>query len=85
MSEDLNLLNEIDDSKTKHPKETEFNPDLEKLKLARNTLFWLAGIFILSMICQLSGTPHSEKIFEITSHGVPPIVTLILGYYFSKT
>jgi len=74
-----------EDSEKPSPETIAYHPDKERLSLAKSVLLGLTIIFVLSMVLFVCSPEQGRAIFEIASHGIPPIVTLILGYYFSKT
>jgi hypothetical protein len=63
--------------------------DRHKLDFARQILFALAVIYFLSLVvysvdtyfCQCEA---GKKIFETSSTILPPIATLVIGYYFGS-
>ena len=55
-----------------------------RLYFAAVTLSGMGIIFILAMAMNLWGGPAGSSVFEACKTGLPPIVTLILGYYFGK-
>lgn len=57
----------------------------EKLSFAKYVLASLMFVFILASLSYLLVPNEGKIIFELTSHIVPPIVTLVLGYYFGKS
>lgn len=60
-------------------------PETEILRLAKHTLFGLFIIFSISAIIRsYSDSCGTEVVFESVKQIVPSIVTLVLGYYFSR-
>ena len=51
----------------------------DKLKFAKQILVWIALLFILSFIMSALGF---SAIFELCKEILPPIATLVIGYYF---
>ena len=56
----------------------------EKLKLAKIVLLGLAIIFVLSGFAHIVTPTRGGVIFETCKSLLPPIATLILGYYFAE-
>lgn len=56
----------------------------KQLHFAAATLTGLGLIFVLSMAMYLWGGEKGTAIFEACKTIIPPIITLILGYYFGK-
>ena len=76
----------VEDDLVSRPEPTE-QPltELRKLRLAEGTLVVIAVLFLLSMIAVcLIPTKESNLVFDTCRQTLPPIVTLILGYYFSR-
>ena len=68
------------------------NADMSKMYFAAAVLAFLAFIFILSAILYAfgpesnNGTDQAGKaIFEACAKIIPPLVTLIIGFYFGTT
>ena len=59
-------------------------PETKKLHFAAATLTGLGLIFVLSMAMNLWGGDKGVTVFEACKTIVPPIITLILGYYFGQ-
>lgn len=59
-------------------KESEVSPK-DKLKFAKQILFGLVILFIASFVMSALGF---KEIFESCKEILPPIATLIIGYYF---
>jgi hypothetical protein len=59
-------------------------PESDKLVLAGRLLFGLAVLMLLGGLAYYFNEKTGEKIFSTCTTTIPPIVTLILGYYFSK-
>jgi len=89
--ESLDLSREVLSKKVWHPEKEPWHPDKAKMKLAYIVLGGIFAYFIITLICfSLSNFGYfdlvvSNSLFEILKTGLLPIVTLILGYYFSKT
>lgn len=63
----------------------EWHPKKERLKLA----FWILGglfcLYLLSMLAYAeSCSSAGATIFEAAQKILPPIATLVIGYYFSR-
>ncbi len=56
----------------------------DRFRLARITLSVVAGFFVLGGLAQLFGGKPGEKIFDVCISILPPIATLIIGYYFGE-
>lgn len=56
----------------------------DKFSFAQRLVFAILGIFVLSGIAAIVDNKEGENIFKGTLTVFPPIVTLILGYYFSQ-
>jgi hypothetical protein len=88
----IDFSNEIKNEtiKSQKPDLKLWHPEKAKMRLA----YWvLAGIFIIFIVSVLSNylaknglldMSLSNSLFELCKTGLLPIVTLILGYYFSK-
>jgi hypothetical protein len=60
-------------------------PEQEKLALAKWLLLGVAIMFTLGGVAYLvNDGPRGEKIFEACVTVLPPIATLVIGYYFSQ-
>jgi hypothetical protein len=57
--------------------------EADKLGLAKGTLIALAIVFVISAVTY-GINDQSKAVFETVKQVVPPIVTLILGYYFAS-
>lgn len=55
----------------------------DMLKLARQILLVSSILYFLSWIADWVIPGH--EIFDRSSTSIPPIVTLVIGYYFGKT
>jgi len=64
--------------------------DVQRLRLARHILCALAAIFIFVVIgyvwvsARSHGSEAAKEVFEFVKETFPPIVTLILGAYFTR-
>lgn len=61
--------------------------DHDRLGFAKHILVVCAGLFLIAAILYALpcvNTQASQKIFETFTTVLPPIVTLVLGYFFSK-
>lgn len=61
--------------------------DHDRLGFAKDILLACALLFFISAILYVLpcvNTQASQKIFETFTTVLPPIVTLVLGYFFSK-
>jgi hypothetical protein len=63
----------------------DFHPQKERLKLA----YWiLAALFVLYLVSIVSYSwgcsTAGDKIFEAAQKILPPIATLVIGYYFAR-
>jgi hypothetical protein len=62
----------------------------ERIKLARHVLMGLGGIFVFVIIgyvwvsARSKGASAAKDVFEFVKETFPPIVTLILGAYFTR-
>ena len=56
----------------------------EKLDLAKMTLLGVVILWLLGGFALAFKTPHGMDIFDACKTILPPIATLILGYYFSE-
>ena len=58
----------------------------DKLALAKWLLGGVALLLILGGVAYfLSDTPRVEKLFQACITTLPPIATLVIGYYFSQS
>lgn len=55
---------------------------VHRLSLAKSILFSLAVLFALGMF--ISSFTHNNEIFDACKTVLPPIATLIIGYYFGE-
>ena len=55
---------------------------VHRLSFAKSILFGLAILFVLGMI--ISTFTHNNEIFDACKTVLPPIATLIIGYYFGE-
>jgi hypothetical protein len=53
------------------------------LRFAKLILAAIAGLFILGMFCQL--ITQDKIIFESCKMILPPVATLVIGFYFGKS
>jgi hypothetical protein len=58
--------------------------ETEKLKLAKWILLGIAGLFLYGSITLLTDDEQGSVIFEACKTILPPIGTLIIGYYFTE-
>ena len=56
----------------------------KRLRFAGQILLVLATIFIGSMLLAFWQPVNGDPIFEACKTAIPPIVTLILGFYFGQ-
>lgn len=68
----------------KLPEVKDFNPNKAKHNLAQNTLLTVAIIFFLAGVSAVFGGEKGKDVFDTCATVLPPIATLILGYFFSK-
>jgi hypothetical protein len=86
----FDLGEEVLSKKAWKPEKEPCHPDKAKMKLAYVVLGGIFTFFIITLICSsLAKLGYfdfavSNSLFEIFKTGLLPIVTLILGYYFSK-
>ncbi|KVD26433.1 hypothetical protein [Burkholderia ubonensis] len=69
--------------------EVSFNIEKEKIALARLVLLGLAILFGVSFVayvakCQYIDGNSAKTAFEFVREAFPPIVTLVLGAYFTR-
>lgn len=87
----IDLSKEIPSKKSWYPAKEPWHPDKAKMQLAYVVLGGIFAYFIITLICSSLAklgyfdTIISNSLFEIFKTGLLPIVTLILGYYFSKS
>jgi hypothetical protein len=88
-NEPLDLQNEIPSDRYNIEKRL-WHPEKARMKLAYIVLIGIFFLFILSLIVSWLAKigymcdETSRSMFELCRTGLLPIVTLILGYYFSK-
>jgi hypothetical protein len=58
--------------------------EVEKFSLAKWLLFALGLLFLLGGIALLGSDQRGEKVFEACTTIIPPIATLVIGYYFGE-
>lgn len=58
-------------------------PPGKKLGLAKETLLGLAVLFLAAGIAGVFGGEPGQLVFDTCAKAIPPIATLILGYYFA--
>lgn len=56
----------------------------EKLEFAKLILLFVVIIWLLGGLALMYSAPRGGDIFEACKTILPPIATLIIGYYFSK-
>jgi hypothetical protein len=56
----------------------------DKLKFAKWILSVVAILFVFGSISLLGGGKYGEIVFDSCKSILPPIATLIIGYYFSE-
>jgi hypothetical protein len=56
----------------------------DRLEFAKWVLFGSAVLLLLAGVSYVWNQDAGQKIFDEISRMVPPIVTLVIGYYFSK-
>lgn len=61
-----------------------WHPEKEKMKLANSVLRGILLISLISILILLKDEELGNILLEICKIGLLPVVTLILGYYFSK-
>ena len=86
----LDLSKEVLSKQAWHPEKEPWHPDKARMRLA----YWvLAGIFFIFLLTifvnhlakvNYVDSSISVALLEVCKTGLLPIVTLILGYYFSK-
>jgi preprotein translocase subunit SecY len=64
-----------------------FDPEKERMTLAKYVLFGLVLLFLLSFLAYVVKYPGlddkaAKEVFDFVKVSFPPIVTLILGAYF---
>ncbi|MBV9575460.1 MAG: hypothetical protein JO149_02420 [Gammaproteobacteria bacterium] len=88
--ESLDLSKEIPSKKMWHPEKEPWHSERARMHLAYGVLAGIFFIFLLSIFVNhlakinYIDTTISATLMEICKTGLLPIVTLILGYYFSK-
>lgn len=55
---------------------------VHRLSFAKSILLGLAILFVLGML--ISTITHNNEIFDTCKTVLPPIATLIIGYYFGE-
>jgi hypothetical protein len=58
--------------------------DEKKMEFALWVLLGVFLLFVLSAIASVFSPQSGDKIFETSKTVLPPIVTLVLGYFFSR-
>jgi hypothetical protein len=53
------------------------------LRLAKGILMVVSGLFVLGMLCRLIN--HDAIIFEACKTILPPVATMVIGFYFGKS
>lgn len=90
MSHELDLGKEKPSDKISEPEKKLWHPDKAKMTLAYSVLTAIAFIFIICVICSFLAYKNyfdenfADGLFEMFKTGLLPMVTFILGYYFSK-
>lgn len=60
----------------------------DRLRLAGQCLGWLLAIFLIAMLCYIGANEQSkaaaEKVWSDVTKIIPPIVTLVIGYFFGS-
>lgn len=60
----------------------------DRLRLAGFCLGWLLAVFLAAMFCYIGATSDSrgaaEKVWSDVTKIIPPIVTLVIGYFFGS-
>jgi hypothetical protein len=59
-------------------------PDEKKMEFALWVLLGVFLLFVLSATASVFSPQSGDKIFETSKTVLPPIVTLVLGYFFSR-
>jgi hypothetical protein len=60
-------------------------PDPDKLlSLAKHTLLGLAIIYVITIFAYMLYGEPAKRIFDTTANILPPIATLVIGFYFGK-
>lgn len=82
MSDSLDLRSESDSGSG--PKPRPFD-DHDRLSLAK----WILGVcafmlILTSGIYAFNDSDSAKQVFTMSWHGVPPIITLVIGYFFGK-
>lgn len=82
---DNNITNDDKDDIIIKPSLTNWNLDKAKMHLAYLVLIGIISILIIAILINVyQSNEFSKSLFEFCKTGLLPIVTLILGYYFSK-
>lgn len=74
----------IDDEGKEVDVELEPFGEREKFSLAKWVLFGVLVLFLLGGVALLTNPTTGETIFETCKAVLPPIATLVIGYYFSE-
>ncbi|RQZ27476.1 hypothetical protein DIE16_31380 [Burkholderia sp. Bp9090] len=66
-----------------------FDMEKERIALARLVLLWLAILFVLTLGAYITKSAYidsgsAKAVFEFVREAFPPIVTLVLGAYFTR-
>ena len=56
----------------------------EKFQLAKSLLLGISILFVLGALAQIFYGEHGGAIFETCKTILPPLATLVIGYYFSE-
>jgi polyferredoxin len=89
-AEQVDLSTEADASCAPLPQKELWHPEKERMKLAYWVLAAIFFIFVLSLLANYLAHQNyidvmlSNSLFEFCKTSLLPVVTLILGFYFSK-
>jgi polyferredoxin len=87
----LDLSNEVLSKKAWYPEKEPWHPEKARIRLAYCVLTGIFFIFLLTIFVNhlakidYMDSAMSLALLELCKTGLLPIVTLILGYYFSKS
>lgn len=86
----MNLSSEPEDVRDLQPEKEPWHPEKARMQLAYRVLIGISVIFILTLASYIFAhfgwldVGVCNSLFEFCKTGLLPIVTLILGYYFSQ-
>lgn len=87
----LDLSKEVPSKKIWYPAKETWHPERARMRLAYLVLIGIFSLFLFSIVVGgfakigYIDQETSHSMFELCRTGLLPIVTLILGYYFSKS